>query len=168
AGRAAAARPRRAGARARTAARGPLLVVDLGIPRNVAPAAGELEDVYLYDLDDLEATAERGRQQRASAAETAREIAREEAERYLAWLAVLPHVPTVVELRERLVSLAKRELARAPGGDPSERDRVAEALVAKLLHRPLERLRREAAQGTSSYYAEALRELFGLDEEEEP
>ena len=146
----------------------PLLVVDLGIPRNVAPAAGELEDVYLYDLDDLEATAERGRQQRASAAEAAREIAREEAERYLGWLAVLPHVPTVVELRERLLALAKRELARAPGGDAAERDRVAEALVAKLLHRPLERLRREAAQGTSSYYAEALRELFGLDEEEEP
>ena len=145
----------------------PLFVVDLGIPRNVAPAAGELEDVYLYDLDDLEATAERGRQQRASAAEAAREIAREEAERYLGWLAVLPHVPTVVELRERLLALAKRELARAPGGDAAERDRVAEALVAKLLHRPLERLRREAAQGTSSYYAEALRELFGLDEEEE-
>jgi len=145
----------------------PLFVVDLGIPRNVAPAVAELEDVYLYDLDDLEATAERGRQQRASAAETARAIAREEAERYLAWLGALPHVPTVRELQERLLSLAKRELARAPAGDAAQLDRVAEALVAKLLHRPLERLRREAAQGTSSYYAAALRELFGLDEEEE-
>jgi len=143
----------------------PLLIVDLGIPRNVAPAVAELEDVYLYDLDDLEATAERGRQLREVAAERARAIASEEADRYLRWLAVLPHVPTVRELRERLLALTKAELARTSGGDP---DHVAEALVAKLLHRPFERLRREAGQGTTAYYAEALRELFALDDEDEP
>jgi glutamyl-tRNA reductase len=143
----------------------PLLLVDLGIPRNVAAAAAALDNVYLYDLDDLEAAAERGRAQRASAAESAREIAREEADRYLRWLAVLPHVPTVRELRERLTRLTERELERTSGEDNAH---VADALVAKLLHRPLERLRREAEQGTSSYYAAALRDLFALDEEEDP
>ncbi|HXZ86503.1 MAG TPA: hypothetical protein VEI82_13555, partial [Myxococcota bacterium] len=103
----------------------------------------------------------------ASAADAAGEIARDEAERYLTWLAVRPHVPTVRDLRERLLALARRELARASGSDDAERERVAEALVAKLLHRPFERLRREAAQGSSAHYAEALRELFGLDEEED-
>jgi glutamyl-tRNA reductase len=142
----------------------PLFIVDLGIPRNVAPAVASLDDVYLYDLDDLEATAERGRQQRATAAEAAQAIAREEAEAWLDWLALLPHTPTLRELRDRLVGLTRRELERSAGGDP---ERVADALVAKLLHRPFERLRREAAQGAASYYAEALRELFALDEEED-
>ena len=142
----------------------PLLLVDLGIPRNVDPSVAALENVYLYDLDDLEATAERGRQQRASAADAAREIAREEAERYLRWLAALPHVPTARELRDRLERMAKAELERSPGGDP---ERTAQSLVAKLLHRPLERLRREADRGASLYYAQALRDLFGLDDEEE-
>ena len=143
----------------------PLLVVDLGIPRNVDPAVGALENVYLYDLDDLEATAERGRAQRESAADAAREIARDEADRYLRWLELLPHVPTASELRARLERQVRAELERTPGSDPA---RTAQAVVAKLLHRPLERLRREADQGAAPYYAEALRELFGLDDEEEP
>ena len=143
----------------------PLLLVDLGIPRNVDPAVASLENVYLYDLDDLEATAERGRAQRQAAAEQARDIARDEGDRYLRWLALLPHVPTARELRARLERQVQAELERAPGSDP---ERVAQAVVAKLLHRPLERLRREADQGAAPYYAEALRELFGLDDEEEP
>jgi glutamyl-tRNA reductase len=143
----------------------PLLLVDLGIPRNVDPAVGSLENVYLYDLDDLEATAERGRAHREAAAEAAREIARDEADRYLRWLALLPHVPTARELRARLERQVQAELERVPGGDPA---RAAQAVVAKLLHRPLERLRREADQGAAPYYAEALRELFGLDDEEDP
>ena len=143
----------------------PLLLVDLGIPRNVDPAVASLENVYLYDLDDLEATAERGRAHRQAAAEQAREIARDEADRYLRWLALLPHVPTARELRARLERQVQAELERAPGSDPV---RAAQAVVAKLLHRPLERLRREADQGAAPYYAEALRELFGLDDEEEP
>jgi glutamyl-tRNA reductase len=142
----------------------PLLIVDLGIPRNVDAAVASLGNVFLYDLDDLEATADRGRLQRASAAEAAREIARQEAEHYLRWLAVLPHVPTLRELRERLERVATGELARTQGDDSQ---RVAQALVAKLLHRPLEKLRREAELGGSVYYAEALRDLFGLDDEEE-
>ena len=142
----------------------PLLIVDLGIPRNVDSAAAALDNVYLYDLDDLEATADRGRQLRAAAADSAREIAHHEAEQYLRWLAVLPHVPTLRGLRERLEHIAAAELARSQGEDT---ERVAQALVAKLLHHPLERLRREADQGAALYYAEALRDLFGLDDEGE-
>ena len=142
----------------------PLLIVDLGIPRNVEPEVAELENVYLYDLDDLEATAERGRAQRAAAADRAREIAREESEHFLRWLEVLPHAPTVRELREQLERMAAEELVRMRGEDV---ERVAESLVAKLMHRPLARLRGEAERGASLYYAEALRDLFGLDDEDD-
>src|SRR5262249_54042687 len=87
----------------------PLLIVDLGIPRNVDPGVASLDNVYLYDLDDLEATAERGRQQRAAAAETAIAIAGQESEHYLRWLELLQHVPTLTELRRRLEGMAAAE-----------------------------------------------------------
>jgi glutamyl-tRNA reductase len=149
----------------------PLLLIDLGIPRNVDVAVQALENVYVYDLDDLEATAERGRALRAAAADAAGAIAREEADRFLQWLAVLPHTATIRELRERLETIALEELRRAvlrSDGQAPEPDleRAARAIVAKLLHQPLEHLRREAASGFAQYYAGALRELFGLEEED--
>jgi len=153
----------------------PLLLIDLGIPRNVDVAVQALENVYVYDLDDLEATAERGRALRAAASDAAAAIAREEADRFLHWLAVLPHAATIRELRERLEALALDELRRSvsradaqggPAALESELERTAQAIVAKLLHQPLEQLRREAASGFAQYYAGALRELFGLEEED--
>jgi glutamyl-tRNA reductase len=153
----------------------PLLVIDLGIPRNVDAAAQALENVYIYDLDDLEATAERGRASRAAAADAAAAIARDEGERFLHWLAVLPHAATIRELHARLDSLALEEVRRSvarlgAAGEGAtlgpELERLAQAIVAKVLHRPLEQLRREAASGATPYYAEALRELFGLEEED--
>jgi glutamyl-tRNA reductase len=151
----------------------PLLLIDLGIPRNVDSAVQELENVYLYDLDDLEATAERGRAQRASAAEAAVAIANQEADRYLRWLAVLPHAPAIRDLRARLeaqardeVHLAVSRLGAAGAAAAPELERLGQALVAKLLHHPLEQLRLEAERGGAPYYAEALRALFGLEEEE--
>jgi glutamyl-tRNA reductase len=151
----------------------PLLLIDLGIPRNVDAAVQALENVYVYDLDDLEATAERGRASRAAAADAATAIARGEAERFDAWLAVLPHTPTIRELHARLSALALDEVRQtvsrlgAPAGalEP-ELERLAQAIVAKILHRPLEQLRREATNGATPYHAEALRELFGLEEED--
>ncbi|HTO55709.1 MAG TPA: glutamyl-tRNA reductase [Myxococcota bacterium] len=142
----------------------PLLIVDLGIPRNVDPAVAALDNVYLYDLDDLESTAERGRQQRAAAAEIAREIASQEADHFLRWLELQPHVDMLRRLRASLERTAAAELERLRGEDAA---RIAEALVAKLLHPPLEKLREELDRGASRYYAEALRDLFGLDGEDE-
>ncbi len=151
----------------------PLLLIDLGIPRNVDPAVQELENVYVYDLDDLEATAERGRASREAAADQASAIARTEADRFLRWVEVLPHAPTIRELYARMDALALEEVRRTVSrlGAPSEGmqpefERLARAIVAKLMHRPLEELRHEASIGAAQYYAGALRELFGLEEED--
>ncbi len=146
----------------------PTLMIDLGLPRNIHPEANELANLYVYDLDDLESAAERARASRAASVPAAREIVAREAEAWERWRAALPLVPTIRALGERVQALVEAELARssAGGADPAARRRQAEAIAARILHRPFERLRREAADGAGAYYTEAVRRLFALDEEE--
>jgi glutamyl-tRNA reductase len=151
----------------------PLLLIDLGLPRNVDPAANDLENVYLYDLDDLDRTAEQGRSKRRGAVQAAEAILREEAEHFDRWRSILPIVPEIQRLLERADAVASEEaqraLARLGSVDEDTEaavERLAEAVVRKLLHEPLVRLRGAAAEGTGIYYAEAVRRLFGLEEEE--
>ncbi len=151
----------------------PVLMIDLGIPRNVEPDCQELPDVYVYDLDDLEGVAERGRSARLEALDPARAIVVEERVRFERWYAALPLVPTIRQLRQRTQELLEAELRSAGiASDPRNPDeadltRMSEAIAAKILHRPLERLRAEAENGTGSYYAQAVSLLFDLDEEED-
>ncbi len=151
----------------------PLLIVDLGVPRNVDPRAGQLDDVYLYDLDDLEQVAARGRARRAGEIPAAERIVGREVERFERWREELGVAPAIRELLERAGEVARSEAMRAadqlPECSPEAREaleRLAEGVVAKLLHRPLERLRAEAAKGSGPYYADAVRALFGQEEDE--
>ncbi len=150
----------------------PLLVIDLGLPRNVDPAAQEFENLYLYNIDDLEAVAERSRVSRDYAVAPARAIVAEERAHFERWHAALPLVPTIRQLREQAEQLARLEARRTASrlGESSAElrdalDRLAEAIVAKILHDPLQRLRAEAEDG-SAYYVEAVRHLFRLKEDD--
>lgn len=150
----------------------PLLVIDLGLPRNVDPAAQEFENLYLYDIDDLEAVAERSRASRTDAVAPAHAIVAEERAHFERWHAALPLVPTIRQMREQAEELARREARRTASrlGESSAEvrdalDRLAEAIVAKILHDPLQRLRAEAEDGTA-YYVEAVRHLFRLKEDD--
>lgn len=152
----------------------PLLLVDLGIPRNVSPQVNDLQNVYLYDLDDLESVANEGRAARQSAVEPAVEMLLEERDRFEAWCERLPLAPTVRQLLELSRTVAREEVQKAAAqfqGEPADNkealDHLANRIVSKLMHQPLDRLRREAETGGGLYYAEAVRRLFGLDPEEE-
>ncbi len=151
----------------------PLLIVDLGVPRNVEPSVNTLEDVYLYDLDDLERVAERGRGQRGAALEEALAILASERDRFEVWRAQLPLVPTIRQLVRYASELARSEARRAASGvtgseaSPEALERMAERIVAKLLHQPLQRLRAESELGAGLYYADAVRRLFGLELEDD-
>ncbi len=150
-----------------------MLVIDLGLPRNVAVEGTSPQGAYVYDLDDLEEVAERGRESRQAALTPAREIVAQESQYFLRWHSTLPLVPTIRELRRQTVSTIEAEVRRnglsasRQKGDGAAVTRMAEAIAAKILHRPLQRLRAEAEHGGVPYYAEAVRRLFDLDEEDD-
>jgi glutamyl-tRNA reductase len=150
----------------------PLLLIDLGIPRNFHPDAGGVDDVYLYDLDALDEVAARGRARRREAVGPAQAIVRDESQRYLRWRAGLDAVPVMRELQGKITAMARRELELAgrefeSDGAREALERAAHRIARKLLHTPLQVLRGEAEQGRGPYYAEAVREIFGLSEEDE-
>ena len=152
---------------ARPAGRGPLVICDLGMPRDVEPAVAELPGVVLVGLETLQRSPEAG----AAATDTdaARSIVAAELASYLAAQRTAEVTPTVTALRRRAAEVVEAELIRLETRLPtlarSERDEVAHALhrvVDKLLHAPTVRVKQLAASPGGGTYAEALRELFEL------
>ena len=149
----------------------PLLVIDIAVPRDVEPSARDLTGVTLYDMDDLQREVARKVQVLEVESTRARALVEEEAGRFARWAGSLDVVPTIAALRERadaIVSQVMRENeSRWVALGDEDRARVellARAVVNRLLHEPT--LRLKAAEGEESYvYAQALRELFGIDAE---
>ena len=146
----------------------PLAMLDLALPRDIDPGVRDLPGVTLVDLESLQqvlaATAA------VAGVEAARGIVREEVGEFLSWQRAARVAPTVVALRSRAEEVVNAELLRLTGRLPelSDRDRTevetaVRRVVQTLLHTPTVRVKEltEAPEGLS--YAEALRELFGLD-----
>jgi glutamyl-tRNA reductase len=148
----------------------PLLLVDLAVPRDVDPAVGELEGCYLYDIDDLEAVVQATLAGRRSEASRAEAIVAAEAERFRAWQASLDVVPAIASLRARVEEIRERELERVRGKlsdtERSAVESVTARIVDKLLHVPTVRLKQAAAGADGPQYADTVRDLFGLGDED--
>jgi glutamyl-tRNA reductase len=151
----------------------PIFFIDIAVPRDLDPAINDLEGCYLYDIDDLErvvAESVAGRREEAVRAEA---IVSEEADGFRAWQLSLDVVPAIASLRARAESIRQAELERAEGRlaslSPSQR-RAVEALtsqiVAKLLHQPTVRMKEAAAAADGVLYADAVRHLFGLGDDD--
>jgi glutamyl-tRNA reductase len=146
-------------------------VIDIGVPRNADPELDSLDDVYLYDIDDLSSLARENAEQRQRESAQAETIVEEERQRFDGWLMALRAVPTIKHLRERAESIRSAELERAlrraplAQADPEALDQLTRSIVNKILHQPVSRLRREAEGEEALAYLEAARALFGLDDE---
>ena len=151
----------------------PLLLVDLAVPRDLDPAIHELDGCYLYDIDDLEAIVSETLAGRRSEAARAEALVAVEAEKFHEWQASLEIVPAIASLRARAESIREAELRKAEGVlgrlDDAERravESITSQIVNKLLHLPTVRLKQAAAAADGVVYAEAVRHLFGLGEDE--
>jgi glutamyl-tRNA reductase len=145
----------------------PLLIVDIAVPRDVEAAARGVPNVHLFDIDDLQAAAEANLEARRREVGAVEAIVDDEAARFQTWLEGQRVAPTIASLRRRAEATRRTELertlARLSHLDQADRKRIeamSEALVKRLLHEPVTRLRDSA----SERHVEALRELFALDE----
>ena len=152
----------------------PLFLIDLAVPRNIDPRVNDIEDIFLYNIDDLTSVVEANRREREKEAIKAEAIIAEEIERMMQWLKSLEVTPTIVDLRTRIEALRQAEVERAVAriGDAGTAeeirkllDGVTMALVNKLLHAPVVALKQEANHPEGPLYAEAIRKLFRLDDE---
>ena len=150
-----------------------LLFIDLAVPRDLDPAIHELDGCYLYDIDDLEAIVSETLAGRRGEAARAEAIVAAEADKFHEWQASLDVVPAIASLRARAEAIREAELRKAEGllgrlddGERQAVESITAQIVNKLLHLPTVRMKQAAVSADGVIYAEAVRHLFGLGEDE--
>lgn len=151
----------------------PLFLIDIAVPRDVDPAVGKLTNVFLYDIDDLQRVVAANLEQRQREIPRVQEIICQEAIEFLAWFKARDVVPTLVDLRQHVDGIRESELAWAlqklEGLSDQERNVIlafSRRLVNKILHEPTVRLKQQANGREAYRYTEAVRELFGIRDDE--
>jgi len=151
----------------------PLFIIDIAMPRDVEAAAGEIEQVFLYNIDDLQATVRENLARRASEVSRAEAIVTDEVQKFGAWLRSRGAIPTVVALRQRFEAIRRAELDRLdfklstlPPEARTRVDEITHLIVEKLLLTPTEQLKSLSDAETVGAYAEALTRLFALGDDE--
>jgi glutamyl-tRNA reductase len=148
----------------------PMVLIDIAVPRDIEPEVAELDQAYLYTIDDLKNTIQQNLQDRQHAAQKAEEMIVQETQHYMNWLRSLMSVGTIRALRNWVNNLREEELLKAEkslelGVDPKVvLSRMANALSNKLLHPPSVKLREASYNGREEFVAH-VQELFDLDGE---
>jgi glutamyl-tRNA reductase len=147
----------------------PLFFIDIAVPRDVEGSVGALDDVYCYDIDDLKQVVDANIRERVREAHRAEALVDREVAKFLARQGDVEVIPTIVSLRERLEAIrageVKRTLARLPGATPETREAIealSAAIVNKILHAPITKLRESSRAGTPRSWLDLVHELFGL------
>jgi len=147
----------------------PMFLIDIAVPRDIDPKVNNLDNVYLYDVDDLQGVVQANLKERQKEAHRAENIITEEIGQFHIWLANLDVKPTIVALRKRFEEISAQELAKTFGNQKelTEAQRkgveaMANAIVNKILHRPIALLKRTQSNTSGEDYVDAVRMLFDL------
>jgi len=129
----------------------PMFIIDISVPRNIDPEINDLDNIYLYDIDDLQGVITTNIQERSKEAEKAEKIVDEEVEAFLKWQASLSAVPTIVALRDKAEAIRKEEIEKRLGklsrlGEEEIKsiESLTSAIINKLIHYPIAALKSEA------------------------
>jgi glutamyl-tRNA reductase len=146
-----------------------LFLIDIAVPRDIDPAAGEIENVYLYNIDHLQDVVDTNRETRRLEAAKAEGIVAQEVDAFEAWFNALAVVPTIVAMREKMEEILRGELERSahwlgglPEEDQSRIEGLAVSIVNKILHDPITGLKEESREKDELPYVAAVRRLFKL------
>lgn len=156
----------------RTRRNEPIFLIDIAVPRDLDPELNQLDNVYLYDIDDLQNVVEINKSERDREAVKARRIVDEEAANFQTWLEGLAIVPTITALRKKADDICREELERTLCRlhhlSPEEQkviEKMALAISAKLLHAPLTYLKEESCKEQGNIKVEMIRSAFGLPDQ---
>jgi glutamyl-tRNA reductase len=149
----------------------PMFVIDIAVPRNVEPSVNELENVFLYDIDDLGKAVEENRKTRQKEAEDAEQIIDGEIDRLLSRWKAREVAPTLVKLQQQLDEMARLEMERVKGKlgvlTPQQEEALAaytRGLLHKVAHGPLTEIRRAAALPDGEETIALIRRMFRVEE----
>lgn len=157
----------------------PIVVIDIAVPRDAEPAIGELDGVYLFDIDDLERVVAANLKERAKEAEVASRLVEDEVVQFERWLSSQRVVPTIRALREHFTAVARTEVERTLQALAAEESaekreqavrRLGDLVVNKLLHAPMTALK-QGKESDTEMLVTAVHRLFALpaaDEDDEP
>lgn len=147
----------------------PAFLIDIAVPRNIDPAVNEIDNVFLYDIDDLQGVVNANLRERVREAERAEELVAQEVERMMARLKVQEVAPTIVSLQEQLEQIRNAEIERTRrklGPLTPEQEEALESLtrgiVNKIAHGPISELRRHAGRPDGVQIIDAIRQVFHL------
>ncbi|HLA38652.1 MAG TPA: glutamyl-tRNA reductase, partial [Candidatus Glassbacteria bacterium] len=150
----------------------PLFIIDLAVPRDIDPALANLDNVFLYNIDDLTSVVEKNVEERRSQVALVDEIVAGEARDFMTWYESLSLVPLIKTLHERMNSIRAEEVNKALGklahlssADRQQVEYLSQAVLKKFLHGPTSRLKEDPRKLAGMQPAELLRFLFMLDEE---
>ena len=148
----------------------PLFFIDIAVPRDVDPKVNDLENIYVYDIDDLKGIVEVNKTQRRQEAVKAERIIQEEVIKFDKWLKTLEVVPTIISLKEKAEAIRQVEIKKSLPGLGGLNTMQMEAIEAmtfsiteKIINDPILFLKRKANRATKDRYIDITRNLFNLD-----
>jgi glutamyl-tRNA reductase len=156
----------------RTRRNRPLFFIDIAVPRDLDPALNELDNVFLYDIDDLSQVVEMNRSGREKEAVKAHRIVDEETLKFSSWQESLTVTPTIAALRRKADAICEQELAKTLARmdlTQADRDRVeklARAIASKMLHNPMRYLKSESCRKGDELKIDMVRTVFGLEDDD--
>jgi glutamyl-tRNA reductase len=149
----------------------PMFFIDIADPRNVDPKVGDIENVYLYNIDDLQKVANENIKDREKEAQRAEAIVQDEVVKFVNWYRSLDATPTIVALRRKFEEIRKKELEKTLSLHPDLSDKekksleaLTSAIINKILHSPITLLKQTNEEAMADLYLDALHALFGLPE----
>ncbi|PLX75887.1 MAG: glutamyl-tRNA reductase [Desulfuromonas sp.] len=147
----------------------PMFLIDIAVPRDIEPQVNDIDNIYLYDVDDLQEVVQANLKERQKEAKKAEAIIDQEIGQFHRWLGNLDVVPTIVGLRKRFEEIRKSEVEKTLSrfGDLGKKERksieaMTSAIINKILHQPISVLKQSEESSDSDAYVDTIRTLFDL------